>query len=107
MSILSTNHVQKNSRVAISHGSDPYKTTVQALNHVRDEIHINPGDRIVIKPNIVRPVSPEKGITTDALVVEAIIEYLKDRGVDDVVVAEGGNPGTDKAFKKLGFKKLA
>ena len=103
MSILST---QFEFRVAIAKDSDPYKATIKALNLVNDDFTVNHDDRIVIKPNIVRLVPPEEGITTDARVVEAIIEHLKGRGVDDIVIAEGGNPGTGKAFNKLGFKDL-
>ncbi len=107
MSILSTSIVPDRPRVVIVKSSDPYMATSQALRLVQSDFSVNPGDCIVIKPNIVRPVSPEEGITTDARVVEAVIEYLRDKGVDDIIISEGGNPGTDKAFKKLGFKELA
>ena len=93
-------------KVALSKGADSLLTTHQALHLIQDEITVKPNDRIVIKPNIVRPVAPEKGITTDARVVEAIIEFLQDQNVEDIVIAEGGNPGTDTAFKKLGLKDL-
>lgn len=95
-----------NQRVAIAKGSDPYRTTLQALNYFKDEVSYKPCDRVVIKPNIVRPVASKKGITTDVRVVEAIIKFLRDRGVEDIIIAEGGNPGTDKAFKILGFMEL-
>lgn len=101
-----TSNIQDKPRVSIVKGSDPYKTTIQALKLVQDDFTVKSSDCIVIKPNIVRSVSPEEGITTDARVVEAVIEHLRDRGVDDIVIAEGGNPDTDKAFKKLGFKGL-
>jgi uncharacterized protein (DUF362 family) len=76
------------------------------LNYFKDEVSYKPCDRVVIKPNIVRPVASKKGITTDVRVVEAIIKFLRDRGVEDIIIAEGGNPGTDKAFKILGFMEL-
>ncbi len=95
-----------NQRVVIAKGSDPYRTTLQALNYFKDEVSYKPCDRVVIKPNIVRPVASKKGITTDVRVVEAIIKFLRDRGVEDIIIAEGGNPGTDKAFKILGFMEL-
>lgn len=103
---MSTSKTHKRPRVSIARGSDPYETTIHALNHVQDEIVFKPKDRILIKPNIVRPVLPGKGITTDVRVVEAIIDFLIRKGVEEIVIAEGGNPGTDKAFKKLGFKEL-
>ena len=97
----------KKSRVAIVKGIDPFETTTQAISLVGEDFRVKSGDCIVVKPNVVRPVLPIQGITTDSRVVEAIIIYLKDRGVEDIIIAEGGNPGTDKAFKKLGYKALA
>lgn len=106
VSILPLLEANGNQRVAIAKGSDPYRTTLQALNYFKDEVSYKPCDRVVIKPNIVRPVASKKGITTDVRVVEAIIKFLRDRGVEDIIIAEGGNPGTDKAFKILGFMEL-
>ena len=103
---LSISNFQNNPKVAVVKGSDPYTTTSQALNLVQEDILIEPSDRVLIKPNCVRPVAPNKGVTSDARVVEAIIEFLRDRDVWDIVIAEGGNPGTDKAFKVTGLKDL-
>jgi uncharacterized protein (DUF362 family) len=60
----------------------------------------------LIKPNCVRPIAPKYGVTTDAKVVDAIIEFLKEKGIRNIVIAEGGNPGTDKAFKVTGMDNL-
>ena len=94
------------STVALVKGSDPLKTTSRALKIIQDNVVIDPSERVLIKPNCVRPVSPEKGVTTDAGVVEAIINFLTENGVKDIVIAEGGNPGTDKAFQLTGMKSL-
>lgn len=87
-------------------GSDPLKTTLRALKNIQDHVEIDQNERVLIKPNCVRPASPETGVTTDAGVVEAIINFLKERGVKDIVIADGGNPGTDKAFQLTGLKSL-
>ena len=94
------------SNVALVKGSDPLKTTLRALKIIQDEVVIDPSERVLIKPNCVRPVSPETGVTTDARVVEGIINFLTENGVKDIVIADGGNPGTDKAFKLTGLKSL-
>ncbi len=104
--ILSHSVKPENPRVAIVKDSDPLKATIEALKLVNEDFLVKPSETVVIKPNIVRPVAPEKGITTDARVVEAIIKILQDKGVGDIIIAEGGNPGTDKAFKKLGYRDL-
>ena len=80
------------STVALVKGSDPLKTTLRALKIIQDEVVIDPSERVLIKPNCVRPVSPETGVTTDAGVVEAIINFLTEKGVKDLVIADGGNP---------------
>jgi len=95
------------SRVAIVKGTDPYLTTKQALKLVSDEVIIEPNDRVLIKPNCVSPKSPDTGVTTDSRVVEPIIEFLREKGVHDIVIAEGGNPGTNKAFRITGLRALA
>ena len=103
---MSSSSVSNSPRVALVKGSDPFTTTSQVLKIIHDDIQFEPNDRILIKPNCVRPVAPNTGVTTDAGVVEAIIEFLHNRGVWDIVIAEGGNPGTDKAFKVTGLKDL-
>jgi len=94
-------------RVAIVKGTDPFKTTNHALKHVQNKIIIKPGDCALIKPNLVSPIAPDKGITTDAGVVDAIIEFLRLKGVEDIVIADGGDPGTEKTFRVTGLKDLS
>ena len=93
--------------VAIAKGEDPYATTGKALDLIRDMIDIKPEEKVLIKPNCVRPSKPTTGITTDSRVVEAIVVHLKDRGVTDITIAEGGNPGTEKTFELTGLKSLS
>ena len=88
-------------------GSDPFETTTRALNLVKDDVVLGLNERVLIKPNCVRPVAPETGVTTDGGVVDAVIEYLLGVGVRDIVIAEGGNPGTDKAFRLTGLREVA
>jgi len=95
------------SRVAIVKGTDPYETTKQALKLVREEVVVKPDDRVLIKPNCVSTKLPDTGVTTDSKVVEPIIEFLREKGVHDIVIGEGGNPGTNKTFKITGLKDLA
>lgn len=48
------------------------------------------GKRVVIKPNILGPYPPEKGITTHPSLVRSLVKALKKRGAPCVV---GDNPG--------------
>jgi uncharacterized protein (DUF362 family) len=93
--------------VAIVREEEPTKATWKALSLIHPKIEIKPDDRVLIKPNCVRPSKPSTGVTTDSQVVEAIVEYLKNKGVSDITIAEGGNPGIDKAFRLTGLKDLS
>jgi uncharacterized protein (DUF362 family) len=93
--------------VAIAKGEDPYATTGKALDLIQNMIDIKPEEKVLIKPNCVRPSKPTTGITTDSRVVEAIVVHLKDRGVSEITIAEGGNPGTEKTFELTGLKDLS
>ena len=48
------------------------------------------GKSVLIKPNILSPLPPERGVATDPLLVKAILEVCLEQ-TDDVVV--GDNPG--------------
>lgn len=100
-------NVSSTSSVAIAKGTDPYETTKKVLRLVRDKVVVDPDDRVLIKPNCVSPEPIEKGVNTDGRVVEAIVEFLRGKGVHDMVIAEGGNPGTKKTFKLTGLKDVS
>ena len=93
--------------MAIAKGENPYATTARALGLIRGMFHVKPEEKVLIKPNCVRPSEPSTGITTDSRVVEAIVDHLKARGVSDITIAEGGNPGTDRTFELTGLKELS
>lgn len=60
-----------------------------------DKIGVNEdsfkGKKIVIKPNLVSPMKPEKAVTTHPAVVEAVYLLLCELGAEDVILAE--SPG--------------
>ncbi len=62
-----------------------------------------------IKVNIVRPAKPGSAVVTHPIVVEALIETLKDSGVDRIIIGEGPAVGVDaeKAFRRSGYVDLA
>jgi uncharacterized protein (DUF362 family) len=64
--------------------------------------------KVVIKPNIVAAVPPERGVTTHPLAVEALIKYLKEFGCE-IVIAESSSvaQNTDRVFEVSGYSDLA
>ena len=65
------------------------------------------GKSVLIKPNLLYPVSPEKAVTTHPAVVEAIIRIVKSKGAASISV--GDSPGVssmENAGKKTGVKDV-
>ena len=95
-------------RVAIAQGEDPGEMVRFVLEKIGAAQAVKPGDRVVLKPNYVEPRMPETGITTDPLVIEAIILWLRDLGVRDITVAEGGDTQakTNRAFDMVGLREM-
>jgi len=100
--------VMTGAQVAIVKGSDAMQQTTIGLHTIEAHKVIKPEDKILIKPNYVTADHPSTGVTTSSEVVEAIIEYLKDYGCQEIVIGEGGVPGnTQRAFEVTGIKEIA
>lgn len=63
----------------------------------------------ILKPNIVIPAKPGSAIITHPVVVEAVINVLREIGFDEIIIAEGPGVGADEAsaFELSGFNKLS
>jgi uncharacterized protein (DUF362 family) len=97
----------RNSLVIASKGDNPYETTKRVL-----QIFPLPdlkGRKILIKPNAARLASPGEGVTTHPLVVEAVIDYLKEKGVANIIIGESCIFGVDaqEAFRMTGMKGIS
>jgi uncharacterized protein (DUF362 family) len=67
------------------------------------------GDSVLIKPNVLAPMSYETGATTNPFLVEALIELLQEYGIKKITIGEGSAVGlkTDESFEAAGWYKLA
>ncbi|HDN58967.1 MAG TPA: DUF362 domain-containing protein [Candidatus Marinimicrobia bacterium] len=68
---------------------------------------VEKGERILLKPNLLKASPPEKGVTTHPSVFRAVAEVLKDKGVK---LAFGDSPGFVKPYRaaeKAGLVKIA
>jgi uncharacterized protein (DUF362 family) len=63
--------------------------------------------KILIQPNIVGPYSPTSPYITSPRVVEGIIEYLRDKSIDDISIGEGPVRDAQEVFRKTGYLKLS
>lgn len=84
--------------VAIVNGKQPSKMVEEVLRIIKADKLVNPEDEVLIKPNYVSAKHPSTGITTDSRIVESLIKFVKDSGVKEVIVGEGGAGDTERAF---------
>lgn len=98
------------SRVAISKGTSPVETTVTALEMVSSDVDtiLSVNRPILIKPNYINSKHPSTGITTDSRVIEGIVKFLRQRGIQEITIGEGsGFADTFQAFKTAGVDEVA
>ena len=66
---------------------------------------IKPGDRVLLKPNLLMPATPEQAIQTHPLVVKAAAEYVLDSGAS-VWVADSPAAGAfDRVLRMGGYNE--
>ena len=64
--------------------------------------------KVVLKPNIVGAFTAESAAVTHPALVDAVINVLREKNVEDITVAEGPGVGqdVDTSFKVSGYTKL-
>ena len=92
--------------------SDGLRRAVELLGGIKSIV--NPGDRVLIKPNIVRDYAGETGITTDIRLVREIVRLVLEAGGRPFIGEACGSldsrwfPGrTRELFKSRGFTEMA
>lgn len=101
--------MEKNELLMI-YGTSYTKMTKELLKQADLESLI-PGKaaKIGIKPNLVAPSDPSQGATTHPEVAAGIIEYLQERGFENLCMLEGSWVGdrTEEAAEVCGFSDLS
>jgi len=92
--------------VAVIKGKEPIQMVKESLELIGAKGLITSEDRVLIKPNYISAQPPSTGVTTDPRVVEGIIKFVKDLGVKDIVVGEGGAGDTEIAFDIVGIRDV-
>ncbi len=94
-------------RVAIVRGGDPREMVRRSLDLIDAKKLFSDEDKVLIKPNYVAAKPPSSGITTDSRLVEVLIEFVRECGVEDVKVADGGAEDTEKVFDIVEVRDVA
>jgi uncharacterized protein (DUF362 family) len=81
----------------------------EAVSHIGGiESIVKPGDKVVIKPNLVTAMPSEAGMTTDPRVVQVMIDLCREMNPSSIVIAEGtATADTNMAFEKVGYSELS
>ncbi len=95
--------------VTVRKGIDGYAVAREVLEALRIEPEEYRGKRIFLKPNAGRMALPHTGIDTNPEVVAAAIDFFRDRGCADIVVAESPILGVKAlaALEKCGIAEVA
>jgi uncharacterized protein (DUF362 family) len=95
------------SKVAIVKGKRSHEPVFKALDLVDYETALSGWDTVLIKVNFITVKTWGTGATTDPMVVEAIIERLKNLHVKiHVVESDATMTSADKAFEATGMKGM-
>ncbi len=68
---------------------------------------VSPGERILLKPNLLSPSPPEKAITTHPAVVRAAIDLVREAGGKPFIGDSPGLGSLIKAAERAGIKEAA
>lgn len=95
--------------IRIIYGDNPRQMVKELLEVIRPEEEIDKDALIGIKPNLVVAKPSSSGATTSPAIVAGLIEYLKSKGRDNIVIMEGSWVGdrTSQAFKVCGYDDLS
>lgn len=94
---------------SVNYDSDILRGTLDALDSSELKKLVRPGMRVSIKPNMVLAKPPSMGATTHSEIVEGLILYLKDFGVDNIEIIESAWIGGDtrQAYRVCGYNELS
>lgn len=94
--------------LAIAHGDDVGKMVQAAVAEMGGiETFLNPQDRVLIKPNVAFDRPPSLGATTHPDTLRAVIEVVKQAGVQEIMVTDNPINSPAGCFFKSGIQAAA
>ena len=95
------------SRVAVVKGERSLETVYNALDLIPYEDALSNWNRVLIKVNFITTKNWETGATTDPLMVEAIVNKLREIGKEVIIVeSDAQTTNADKAWIASGMSEL-
>jgi len=95
------------SRVAVVRGERGLEPVYRAMDLIDYCKALEPYDTVLVKPNLITSHTYETGITTDPIVVEAVIKKVQELDKKAIVVeTEGGITSPDSAIHETGMMEV-
>ena len=92
-------------KVALVKGDERRKNVRRALELIKDEVAPEvAGKRMLIKPNFVSVRRQLAATHLDA--TRGILDFLRDIGVGDIIIAEGACGSTEEGYENFGYTSL-
>ncbi len=96
--------------IYIIYGNSPKEMVKKLLNEYSPPLNDLPRDsRIALKPNLVKAKYSDSGATTSPEMVAGILEFLKEKEFNNIVIMESSwvETSTEKAFDVCGYTNLS
>ena len=91
--------------VGLIRGDDRYGNVRRALEQIADTVDLNNARRLLVKPNFVSVKRQLSSTHVDA--VRAVLDFLRERGVGHIVIAEYAGCGSAmEGFRTFGYLPL-
>jgi uncharacterized protein (DUF362 family) len=95
---------QTRALVAVVKGERSLDPVFRAIERIPFNKALEPYDTVLVKPNLITSHTYETGITTDPIVVEAVIRKVQELGKKAIVVeTDGGITSPDDAIHETGM----
>jgi len=73
--------------------------------------YVRPGQRVALKPNLLRAMAPEAAVSTHPSVVRAVVRLVQEAGATPFIVESPGGPYTPallrRVYEKTGMRQVA
>jgi len=99
----------KDNQIFVNYGDQAKEMVKEILREIKIEDEINKKQLIALKPNLIKASKSKDGATTEPKIVEGIIEYLQERGFDNLIIMEGSWVGADTqhVFQYCGYEDIS
>lgn len=91
--------------VIIKGGKHGKSLAYEAMKEMKAALSLS--GKVLIKPNITTNMPASTGVTTHPSIVEGVLQYLREEGDFELIIAEGGGCDISRAFDKLSFSEVA